>query len=161
MRGFQLLQWALLDSNQRPPACKECSKVPDSGDFRVEYGPFARSCPVRRRSITVLNRSARCNRDAKRVGLLTSYLNLRPAQDPNTRAGLVHLRPCTRASIPNRTVVNHPDERTSRRCASSASYGDCARRRARDGFVSMVATLPEDSSTRQPSVPRVARYSYR
>jgi len=52
------------------------------------------------RSITVLDRSARCNRDAKRVGLLTSSLNLRPAQDPNTRAGLVHLRPCTRASIP-------------------------------------------------------------
>ncbi|SVA00293.1 uncharacterized protein METZ01_LOCUS53147 [marine metagenome] len=22
MQGFQLLQWALLDSNQRPPACK-------------------------------------------------------------------------------------------------------------------------------------------
>jgi hypothetical protein len=62
-------KWALLDSNQRPPACKECSKVTDSGDFRVEYGFFARSCPVRRRSIAVLNRSARCNRDAKRVGL--------------------------------------------------------------------------------------------
>jgi len=69
LHDMQLLQRALLDSNQRPPACKECSKVTDSGDFRVEYGFFARSCPVRRRSITVLNRSARCNWDAKRVGL--------------------------------------------------------------------------------------------
>jgi len=55
--------------NRGPPAPKECSEVPDFGDFRVEYGPFARSYPVRRRSITVLNRSARCNRDAKRVAL--------------------------------------------------------------------------------------------
>ena len=59
--GAMVLDWPAADTDD--------ARRPDSGDFRVEYGPFARSCPVRRRSITVLNRSARCNRDAKRVGL--------------------------------------------------------------------------------------------
>ena len=64
LQGFIFLKWSQAESNRRPPACKECSKVPDFGDFRAEYGFLARSCPVRRRSITVLNRFAGCNRDA-------------------------------------------------------------------------------------------------
>ena len=56
------------DENRRPPGCKECSEVPDSGDFRLVSGFSARSCPVGRRPITVFNRSAGCNRDAKWAG---------------------------------------------------------------------------------------------
>ncbi len=62
---------------------KDDARRPDSGDFRVEYGFSARSCPVRRRSITVLNRSARCNRDAKRVGLRCGAI--RPHSGPQLR----------------------------------------------------------------------------
>jgi hypothetical protein len=68
-QGLNRLGRGVQEALRSAPDQQECSKVPDSGYFRVEYGFFARSCPGRKRSITVLNRSARCNRDAKRVGL--------------------------------------------------------------------------------------------
>ncbi len=46
----------------RPARRAQCPHPPGRS------GPSS-PCPFRRRSITVLNRSARCNRDARRVGL--------------------------------------------------------------------------------------------